>query len=236
MSATEPIRVLIVDDEPPAVERLSAMVSEMPGCRVVGCESRAARVLERCASLNPDVVLLDVEMPGTGGLEIARRLERQDPAPAVVFVTAHDRYALEAFGVAAVDYVVKPVRATRLRRALNRIAASGTGGSIAAHVGGRLVRVPLSEVRAFTVADKVTLLHAVDGCRIVDESLANLEQRFGDRFVRVHRSALASRRHIRAMYRDRDDVERVDVDGLAEGLEVSRRNRAAVRDLLTDGN
>jgi len=235
VSAGAKIGVLIVDDEPPAVERLSAMVSEFPECRIVGCESRASRVVERCAALRPDVVLLDIEMPEIDGLALARRLGAGESSPAVVFVTAHDRYALDAFGVAAVDYVVKPVRASRLRRALGRVAdaAGADAGSVAAHVGGRLVRVPLAEIRAFTVSDRTTIVHATSGRSVIDDSLRTLEQRYRDRFVRVHRNALASRRHLRSMYRDRDDVERIEIDGLAEGLEVSRRNRAAVRRELT---
>ncbi len=238
MSELGSIAVMIVDDEPPSVERLSALVSEFPECRVVGCESRASRVLERCDSLGPDVLLLDIEMPGIDGLEIARRLDTGDSAPAVVFVTAHDGYALDAFGVAAVDYVVKPVRASRLHRAVLRAAGMDRddAGSVAARVGGRLVRVPVSEIRAFTVADKATIVHALAGRSVIDDPLKTLEQRFADRFVRVHRNALASRRHLRALYRDRDEVERVQVDGLSEGLEVSRRNRAAVKQLLTSGN
>src|SRR6056297_2933965 len=103
------LKVFIVDDEPPAVERLTDMVVSLPGCEVVGCESRGERVLERCKQLQPDIVLLDIEMPGRGGLAIARDLSAMSPAPAIVFVTAHDEFALEAFGVAARDYLVKPV-------------------------------------------------------------------------------------------------------------------------------
>lgn len=237
MNEPQTIGVLIVDDEPPSVERLSALLADFRECRVVGCESRASRVLERCETLEPDVVLLDIEMPGIDGLEIARRLEARGQAPAVIFVTAHDGYALEAFGVAAVDYVVKPVRASRLRKALARAAGPGRldVGSLAVHVGGRLIRVALSEVRAFVVDDKTTIVHTVNGAGLIDESLKSLEGRFGDRFVRVHRNALVSQPHVRALYRDRDGREMVQVDGLEDGLEVSRRNRAAVKQLLTSG-
>jgi two-component system response regulator AlgR len=237
VSEARPTRVLIVDDEPPSVERLTALVGEFPECRVVGCESRASRVLERCDVLRPDVVLLDIEMPGIDGLEVARQLDARDAAPAVIFVTAHDEYALEAFGVAAVDYVVKPVRASRLRRALARAAGSDASGSgsLAVHLGGRLIRLPLTEVRAFTVVDKATIVHAVRGPGLIEDSLKSLEKRFGNRFVRVHRNALASKRHLRALYRRPDGSEMVQVDGLDDGLEVSRRNRAAVKELLTSG-
>lgn len=235
MNAGRSIDVLIVDDEPPAVERLSELVASFPECRVVGCESRPERVAQRCRELRPDAVLLDIEMPTLDGLALARALRAEADAPAIVFVTAHDRYAVEAFGVAAFDYVVKPVRAERLRRALRRVRQSRAGGDetfVAAHVGGRLLRVPLAEIRAFTVEDKCTVVHTDSRRAVLDRPLKTVEDEWGDRFVRVHRNALASRYHLRALYTDTDGVERLQVDGLDQDLEVSRRNRAAVRRCL----
>jgi two-component system response regulator AlgR len=229
------IGVLIVDDEPPAVERLSSMVSSFPECRVVGCESRAERVAARCRELRPDAVLLDIEMPAVDGLALARRLRAESDPPAVVFVTAHDRYAVEAFGVAATDYVVKPVRPERLRRALRRVQQARAGDDaefVAAHVGGRLIRVPLADVRAFTAEDKCTVVHAATRRAVLDRPLKAVEDEWGDRFVRVHRNALASRYHLLSLYTDADGVERLEVDGLDHDLEVSRRNRSAVRRCL----
>lgn len=236
MSAAGPIRVMIVDDEPPAVERLASMVAAQPGFEVVACESRSARVQERCRALKPDLVLLDVEMPGRDGLDVARMLaDDSGEGPAVVFVSAHESYAVDAFGVAAVDYLVKPVRETRLRRALERVRGlrRPQSESIAVRVGERLHRVALVDVRAFTAEDKSTLAHSPEVCGIVDQPLKQIEQRHGDRFVRVHRNALASRTHLRSMCPDRDGVEHIEIDGLELRLEVSRRNRAEIRRLLT---
>ena len=119
MNAPAVRRVMVVDDEPPAVERMVALLGAQPGVEVVGCESRPDRVVERCRQLNPDLVFLDIEMPGTPGLELARALRRLDRPPAIVFVTAHPDYAVQAFDVAALDYLVKPVRTERLRTALD---------------------------------------------------------------------------------------------------------------------
>ncbi|HKL52564.1 MAG TPA: LytTR family DNA-binding domain-containing protein [Wenzhouxiangellaceae bacterium] len=235
MEEDERIRVLIVDDEPPAVERLSAMVAGFSDCRVVGCESRPERVLERCRRLRPDAVLLDVEMPGTSGLEIAAGIQVLDPIPAVIFITAHDQYAVDAFDVEAVDYVVKPVRETRLRQALDRVASARRidQGRVCARIGDRLVRIALDEIRAFTAEDKCTLVHAVSAKAVMDDPLKSIEAEFGDRFVRIHRNALASRYHLRSLFSDRADVVRVEIEGIDLQPEVSRRNQTLVKKLLS---
>lgn len=229
------IRVLIVDDEPPAIERLSALVGAFPDCRVVGCESRAQRVLERCRRLKPDVLLLDVEMPGMNGLEIASGLRGLDPSPAVIFITAHDQYAVDAFDLEALDYVVKPVREARLRQALDKIAAGRptTQARVSARIGERLVRIGLDEIRAFTAEDKCTLVHALNVQAVMDDPLKSLEAAFGDRFVRIHRNALASRYHLKSLFTDRSDVARVQIEGIDLEPEVSRRNYTLVKKLLS---
>ena len=229
------IRVLIVDDEPPAVERLSALVSGFSDCRVVGCESRSERVLERCRRLHPDAVLLDVEMPGISGLEIAAGIQHLDPVPAVIFITAHDQYAVDAFDVEAVDYVVKPVRETRLRQALDRVPSARhlTQAWFSARIGERIVRIALDEIRAFTAEDKCTLVHAVNAQAMTDEPLKSIEAEFGDRFVRIHRNALASRYHLKSLFTDRADVARVEIEGVDLQPEVSRRNHTQVKKLLS---
>lgn len=229
------IRVLIVDDEPPAVERLGALVTAFADCRVVGCESRSERVVERCRRLQPDAVLLDVEMPGPGGLEIAARIQKLDPPPAIIFITAHDQYAVEAFTVKAVDYVVKPVREARLRQALDRVASSRRREQpwVSARIGERLVRIALDEIRAFTAEDKCTVVHAVNAQAVMDDPLKSIEAEFGDRFIRVHRNALASRYHLKSFFTDRADVARVEIDGVDLQPEVSRRNHTLVKKLLS---
>lgn len=235
MSEVAVCRVMVVDDEPPAVERMVAMLGAESGVRVVGCESRPGRVVDRCRELKPDLVLLDIQMPGSNGLELARELRRMDPAPAIVFVTAHDDYAVDAFDVAALDYLVKPVRSERLRAALGRLdRVRDPGGVLAARVGDRLLRIPLDRVRALTSEDKCTIVHSTDGQALSDASLKDLEARNAGRFVRVHRATLVSRRHLRALFRDASGVERVAVDGIALEPEVSRRNHSMVKSLLTE--
>jgi two-component system response regulator AlgR len=234
-------RVMVVDDEPPAVERMVDLLGAEPSVRVVACESRADRVLERCRKLQPDLLLLDIEMPGIDGIELARSLRSLDPAPAVIFVTAHDDYAVDAFDVAALDYLVKPVRAERLRAALRRFEARQRGERgmespremLAGRIGDRRLRIPLDEVRALTSEDKCTVVHSSQGRALSDAPLKELEARYPDHLLRVHRATLVNPRHVRSLFRDAEGVERLTLAGLDLQPEVSRRNHAVVKRLLT---
>ncbi|GAB4171022.1 MAG: LytTR family DNA-binding domain-containing protein [Wenzhouxiangellaceae bacterium] len=234
MSGERRLRVMVIDDEPPAVERLAGMLARSPGVEVVACESDPVRGLQRAGQLRPDVIFLDIRMPGLSGLGVASRLASLNPQPKVVFVTAYEQYAVEAFGLAAVDYLLKPVRGERLAEALRRCCSTAGAESewIVAQIGERRLRIPLDEVRAFVARDKCTLVYAPDTMALVPDTLKHLEQRYPDRFVRIHRNALVSRRHLRELASDSDGTERVRVDGLDLRLEVSRRNRAQVREVL----
>jgi len=228
------VRVLVVDDEPPAVERMVALLAERPDIELAGCESRADRVIARCRSLKPDAVLLDIEMPGPDGLDLAGEMAELEVPPAVIFVTAHAQYAVEAFGLAAADYLVKPVRRERLLKALRRVRQPEPAVRewVVARIGERRVRIPLDEVRAFTAGDKCTLVHALHQSALLDEPLKAIEARFGARFLRVHRNALVSRDHVRAVFHDGDGIEHVELEGIDLKPEVSRRSRARLREWL----
>ena len=194
---TAPLRCLVVDDEPLARERLSLLLTEAGGAEVVGEAADGRAALERVAALAPDVVFLDVEMPGLGGFDVVDLLDPED-RPAVVFVTAFDAYAVRAFDVHAVDYLTKPVRASRLRQALDRLrqasaradavarlGALADGPPVAAPegrapdgdgvpldrvtllVGRRLVVVPTGDVARFEAEDKATVAHPFPGAGLV---------------------------------------------------------------------
>lgn len=233
--------VMVVDDEPPAVERLVDLLGAEHGVRVVACESRADRVLERCRKLEPDLLLLDIEMPGIDGIELARSLRSLETVPAVIFVTAHDDYAVDAFDVAALDYLVKPVRAERLHAALRRFEARQGGEQassaprelLAGRIGERRLRIPLDDVRALTSEDKCTVIHSSQGRALSDAPLKELEARHPDQLLRVHRATLVNPRHVRSLFRGADGVERLTLAGLDLQPEVSRRNHAVVKRLLT---
>ena len=261
MSTAAPaLRVLLVDDEELARLRLRGLVHDCvePKASVVGEAANALQALAWLAAHRCDLLLLDVQMPGRDGTQLAAELKRLDTPPAVVFVTAHAQHALQAFDLDAVDYLTKPVRRERLHAALQRVAqrlalqrgaataASPLGPDDAAAIvvtdRGRVLRVPLAEVLYFKAELKYVTLRTADHTYVLDEALSDLEQRLGDRFLRVHRNALVARNAVRALERrtlaggERDDegseawaVRMAPVD---EWLAVSRRQVAAVRDAL----
>lgn len=231
------LRVVIVDDEAPAVRRLARLLENSAWARCIGTAANADGALDVCRREHPDLVLLDVEMPGMDGVDAARRLARLDPAPLVIFVTAFERYAVDAFDVQALDYLVKPVRAERLEQALQRAARARDPGprraaTLAARLGEKLIAIPLDDIRVLVSEDKYTCVHYMGGEALIEDSLLSLEDRFPDRFIRVHRAALVSRAHLRACYTDPAGHERVEVEQCKVRPEVSRRNLPAVRRLL----
>lgn len=231
------LRVVVVDDEAPAVRRLERLLDDHPLARCVGSAGHAAAALQLCHDSHPDAVLLDVEMPGMDGMNLARRLRELEPPPAVVFVTAFEHYAVDAFDVQALDYLVKPVRAERLDEALKRVARQRGSAprrpvALSARLGEKLISIPLDDIRVLLSEDKYTCVHYLGGEALIEDSLLSLEERFGERFIRVHRAALVSRAHLRAVFNDASGHERVEIEGCQVRPEVSRRNLAAVRRLL----
>lgn len=232
------LRVLVVDDEAPAARRLERLLSTRPDAVCVGAVQTGEQALDACRRLCPDVVLMDVQMPGIDGVETARRVQTLPRPPAVIFVTAFEGYAVNAFDLQALDYLVKPVRAERLARALERAAANRpraikAPATLSARLGERLLAIPVDDVRLLQAEDKYTCVHYLNGEALIDDSLLSLEERFGDRFVRVHRSALVARRHLRSLFRDEHGHDRVEIDDCGIQPEVSRRNLTAVRQILT---
>ena len=209
--------VLIVDDEPPARQRLEQLVDELPGWRVCGVCASGEDALERIFALQPEVVLLDIRMPGMGGLEAAKHLSVLAEPPAVVFTTAYDEYALAAFESHAVGYLLKPIRRERLADALARAARLSPrsvdalrGGHqhaarrshIAVRVRDQLRLIPLKDIRFFRAEQKyVTIVHE-RGEDLSDEALKDLADEFAEEFVRVHRSYVVATRAVDTLERD----------------------------------
>lgn len=228
------LSALIVDDERPAIERLERLLGEHHDVTVCGTLDDSAKVVDACGELSPDVVFLDVEMPGLDGTAIARALRRLPAPPAVVFVTAFERYAVDAFELAAVDYLVKPVRAERLARALERARnrPMDPRAMLRSRLGDRVLSIPVVDIRALVAEDKYTVVHFDAGEALVDDSLVCLEQRFARQFIRIHRKALVARRYLRGLFRDEHGQERVELDGSDCRPPVSRRNLPRVRQVL----
>jgi two-component system response regulator AlgR len=249
------LRVLLVDDEELARFRLRGLVNDClePKAGVVGEAASVAQALVWLAQHSCDVVLLDIAMPGRDGTQLAAELRGRADAPAVVFVTAHTQHALKAFDLDVVDYLTKPVRRERLHAALQRAAqrkalvppaASAPAEDESAIVvsdRGRVVRVPLAEVLYLKAELKYVTLRTAERSHVLDESLADLQARLGERFLRVHRNALVARSAVRALQRrvmpgegDEEGGESwaVCIAPVDEWLAVSRRQVAAVREAL----
>jgi two-component system response regulator AlgR len=235
------LKVLIIDDEQPARDRLTRLLGPIAACEVVGQAASGAEALQRIEELAPDVLLLDISMPGMDGMALARALQQGGVSPAVIFCTAYQDQALKAFEVEAIDYVVKPVRTERLEQALDKarrfIGDSGHGGEahfIRSTVGGKVVLIPIDRVICLIAEDKYTTVIHENGGTVVDDSLTELEHQYPEVFFRVHRNALVSRSHLRGLERSSEGPTQVILSGTDRRPEVSRRNVAALRKFLNE--
>ena len=246
------MKVLIADDEPLARERLARLVDALPGYSVLqDMAANGEEALKLIDDLHPDIVLMDIRMPGMDGLQAAARLCEQSNAPAVVFCTAHGEYALEAFQVSAVGYLLKPVRSEDLGDALaktqrlNRVQLASLGKASAnadthqprSHISARTRRgvelIPVEEVLYFIADHKYVTLRHCEGEVLLDEPLKALEDEFGDYFVRIHRNALVARNRIERLQRGSMGHFHLQLKGLPnETLTVSRRHVPGVRKLM----
>ena len=237
------MKLLIVEDEAPARERLGRLVLELyPEAGLY----EAADGLEALAELprrRPEIVLLDIRMPGMDGLEFARHALTLEQPPAIVFTTAWRDHALAAFEANAVDYLLKPVRRERLRTAIERarvvseaqlMAVERRGRKhLSAMFRGRLQLVAIKDIRYFKAEQKYVTAAWPGGEILVDESLAALQEEFPDRFVRVHRNALVAKAHIAGLSKTDAGQTVIRLQDMPVALDVSRRHLAAVRALLT---
>ena len=240
------MKVVIADDEPLARERLRSLLGEHAGIEVVAETENGLTALQACAEFRPDLVLLDIAMPGVDGLEAARHLTAFEPRPAVVFCTAYDEHALSAFDAAAIDYLMKPVRAERLAAALERartfIAGRETQAPAApgkhprshlcARLRGSLRLIPVEDVRYLQAEEKYVVVHHARGEDLIEESLKSLEDEFSARFVRIHRNCLVARHEITELKRGSDGRVHAVLRHGKEPLEVSRRCVAGLRDTV----
>ncbi|HTA64888.1 MAG TPA: LytTR family DNA-binding domain-containing protein [Xanthomonadaceae bacterium] len=240
--------VLIADDEPLARERLRAMLVEHADVVVVGEAGNGREALDAVERLHPDLLLLDIAMPVMDGLETAHHLAQLDEPPALVFCTAYDEHALSAFEAAAVDYLVKPVRAERLAVAIERArrhVASRPDPSrvpslqrnkprthLSARLRGSLRLIPVGEILFLQADEKYVSVHHARGEDLIEESLKSLEAEFGDRFLRIHRNCLVAAEALVELRRSADGQAHVVLRNIATPLEVSRRCLPTLRDKL----
>ncbi len=217
MAEGDRLRVLIADDEPLAAERLQLLLARAQGAQLVGTASDGESAINLAAALSPDLLLLDIAMPGLDGIGVARALTEQDPSPAVVFVTAFDQFAVAAFEVEAVDYLMKPVEPARLQRAIDRARAylqKRSGGPLpgkasqwleefwASDLSG-LVRIAAKDVDRVSAERDYMRLHVGRRSWLIHHSMAALEEGLDpELFVRLHRSAIVRKDFITGFTRN----------------------------------
>jgi two-component system response regulator AlgR len=233
------LKILIVDDEMPARMRLHRMLKPLEYCEVVGEAASGAEALEQLRALEPDVLLLDISMPGVDGMSVARALAVSDYSPAIIFCTAFEDQAIKAFDVEATDYLVKPVRQERLEKALARsgkyldsLRREDSGPMLRSTVGNKVILTPLGSVICLLSEDKYTTVIHEEGHTVIEDSLTDLEQRFESHFLRIHRNALVARKFLRGLERTRDGRALALLVGTDRKPEISRRNMPGVRKLL----
>ena len=237
------MKILIVDDEKLGRERLVQLLEEIGApYEILGQAASGEEALELCSALDVDLVLMDIRMPGVDGLEAAARIMRNDPPPAVVFVTAYEEHALEAFDKNAVDYLLKPVRRGRLEAALSRAqtlsrvqlqALDDLKGDSFTYVysnyRGGILRIPVDEVYFFHAEQKYVMARHQGGEALLEESLKALEQQAGDGFLRIHRNALVAKNYLNGLEKRPDGHCQVCFRDIDDRLEVSRRHLPEVR-------
>jgi two-component system response regulator AlgR len=242
------MRILIVDDESLARDRIKRILEEQGEHEVVGEAGSGHEALQKIEQVHPDVVLLDIRMPGIDGLEVARHMVTMDEPPAVIFTTAYDEYALEAFKVHAVDYLLKPVRAERLSEALGKALKPNKvqwkslnrqeDGSPKArtHISSRtrrgIVLVPVKDIYYFKAEHKYVTVRHTEGEVLVEDTLKELETEFEDRFLRIHRNCLVATEYIQALEKNSNGQPCIKLRGISERLDVSRRHVAHVRQVM----
>ena len=216
------LRTLIVDDEPLAVERMQIICSRIDALDVVGTASDGAVALQMIEDIEPDLVLLDMTMPEVDGLSVARTLAEKDRRPAIVFVTAHDNYAVEAFDLDAVDYVLKPVKADRLERAIQRaLDRRGDGNGqrrewleeLWIPHRSELIRIDVEEVSRIDAERDYVRLYVEDRTYLLLQTIAGLEERLDPaKFIRIHRSTILRKDRIKGLRHDGLGVWSVDME------------------------
>jgi len=216
MAAERALRTLIVDDEPLAVERMQVICATLDGVSVVGTAADGASALRLIHALSPDLILLDVSMPGLDGMGLARSLEGLPARPAVVFCTAFDRYAVAAFDVAACDYLLKPITPERLTRAIGRVrevAGQPAVGEAQARTEwleeiwaphrAEMIRVPVTRIDRIEAERDYMRLFVGTRSYLVHQTIAELERKLDPRlFIRLHRSVIVRRDFIAGLKHD----------------------------------
>jgi two-component system LytT family response regulator len=232
-----PFRALLVDDEAPARARLRTLLAAHPEVAVLGEANSVAEAARQCARLHPNLLFLDIQMPREDGFALLPKLEE---APAIIFVTAHDRFAVRAFEVNAADYLLKPVHPDRLALALRRLAQPRAEPELAQlrvedtvflRTDRELRVVPVDEITHIEAEENYTLVHVMDGSSVlVRRGIAQWEGSLpAERFVRVHRSLIVNHGAVRSLVAESRDSTRLEITGRPTPLILARRASLRLR-------
>ncbi len=252
MNTPARLRAIIADDEAPARNRMRELLDDCADTitiDIVGDAANGHELLARLQETPADLVFLDIRMPGMDGLETARHLQRLEAPPRVVFTTAYDTYAIQAFDLHALDYLLKPIRVSRLRDCLKRVqetlapkreaidaAARGPRTHLAVHERGRVVLVPVRDIRFLRAELKYVTIRTGEREYLIEESLSKLEQEFAGTFVRVHRNSLVALAHLTGFEKGGDETAETHwvavLRDIPERLPVSRRQSHVVREFF----
>lgn len=240
------MKVLIADDEPPARNRLKSLLADIPNVIVAGEAANGRDVLSLAAEQLPDVLLLDIRMPVMDGIEAAEHAQKLYRPPAIIFTTAYDSHAMQAFDLNAVDYLLKPIRLERLQAAMAKAQALRPAQMHALHAlmpqrthfsiheRGRILLVPVADVIYLRAELKYLTLRTAEREYLLEDSLNHIEQEFGDRFLRIHRSCLVTREAVLGFERHQEEDGETHwvalLRGLPETLPVSRRQQHLVKE------
>ena len=240
------MKVLVVDDEALARERLISIMSELDEhYELVGEAENGKKAIEKVVALKPDILLLDIKMPGMNGLEVAHHLTKHETSPAIIFTTAYDEHALAAFEAQAIAYLLKPIQSEQLKRSLQTASQLQQGQlkqlqnetknkrqHISVKVRGDLQLIPVADIRYFHADQKYIEVRHSAGIALIDESLKSLEEEFKETFIRVHRNAIVAIKFVTGIERDSLGRSYVSLSDCEESLDVSRRHAAELRRLL----
>ena len=237
------MKILIVEDEALARERLKSLLTELDASDEILEASNGMEALEKINQYTPEIVLLDIRMPGMDGLEVAHHLKSQHENISIIFTTAYQDHALEAFDLHAIDYLLKPVRKSRLNDALKRAQLiqqsviesvrkkdrSATRSHISVLEKGKLILIPVNEIYYLKADEKYVEVVWSGGRQLMNESLKALETEFHDLFLRIHRNALVANNRIASMEKNKEGATLITLQDIPDTLQVSRRHLSQVR-------
>jgi two-component system, LytTR family, response regulator AlgR len=239
------LTILIADDEAPARNRLKDLLSDIADVAVIAEAKNGKEAVQLATQQQPDLLLLDIRMPLMDGLEAAQHMQKLMPRPQIIFTTAYDAYAIKAFDLNAIDYLLKPIRLERLQAAIEKAKAISTPAlqalkplqktrsHLSIHERGSIVLIPIEDIIYCRAELKYITVRTQQKAYLLEESLTQLEAEFGEVFIRLHRNCLVAQRHISGYEKRQDDSHRLQwhaiLKGVTETIKVSRRQQHLIR-------